>query len=648
MTLKNLSFKNLTFKNLTIKSRLIFTLSYLIAFLLGMGMIGLFGMSHAIDGLRTVYHDRAIPLSQVGYIESLLLQTRLAITSALVMPTPEIIRNKTAKVEKNIAEISRTWEEYIVTHLTPVEKKLAAQFAADHRKYVTEGLLPATAALRAHKIGEANRILVEKIRPMYLPVGESIDALVLLQINEAKREYDDEQRRYETIRAILIASIVIALVLAVVFSLMFIRAIFQPLENVVRISRDVAAGDLRQEIEVPPSNDEISQLMGAVREMRESLVETIGQVRASEANTRALINNLIVGVVSINEEGVIKTGNPAMERIFGYSENELIGQNIGFLFPRPEHGQLTDYFKNYQENTKLQGPGKTNEVIGLRKNRATFPLDISVTEMHGQEHRMFVVILRDISERKHAEEQKAILMADLESANEELKSFAYVVSHDLKAPLRAIGALADWLSTDYLDKFDDEGREHMRLLVSRVHRMGNLIDGILQYSRVGRVREAPVEVKVDEVLRDVIDFIAPSPNVTITVENTLPSIVIEPTRIQQIFQNLLSNAIKYMDKPQCEIRIGCIAEGEHWRFSVSDNGPGIESRHFEKIFQLFQTLAPRDRVESTGVGLTLVKKIVEMYGGSIWVESTPGEGTTFFFTLPKTVAVANSTKGTAA
>lgn len=641
-------FKKLTFKNLTIKSRLIFTLSYLVAFLLGMGMIGLFGMSHAIDGLRTVYHDRAIPLSQVGYIESLLLQTRLAVTSALVIPTPEIIRNKTAKVEKNIAEINKTWEEYINTRLTPVEKKLAAKFDADHRKYVTEGLLPAAAALRANKIGEANRILVEKIRPLYLPVGESIDALVLLQIDEAKREYDQEQSRYETIRAILIASIIVALLLAVVFSLMFIRAIFQPLENVVRISRGVAAGNLKQEIEVHPSNDEIGQLTEAVREMRDSLVETIGQVRASEANTRALINNLIVGVVSVDEEGAIQTGNPAMEWIFGYSESELIGQNIGFLFPRPEHGQLTDYFKNYQENTKLQVPGKTNEVIGLRKNSATFPLDISVTEMHSQEHRMFVVILRDISERKQAEEQKAILMAELESANEELRSFAYVVSHDLKAPLRAIGALADWLSTDYLDKFDDEGREHMRLLVSRVHRMGNLIDGILQYSRVGRVREAPVEVKVDEVLRDVIDFIAPSPNVTITVENTLPSIVIEPTRIQQIFQNLLSNAIKYMDKPQCEIRIGCVAEGEHWRFSVSDNGPGIESRHFEKIFQLFQTLAPRDRVESTGVGLTLVKKIVEMYGGNIWVESTPGEGTTFFFTLPKTVAVANSTKGTAA
>jgi signal transduction histidine kinase len=223
-----------------------------------------------------------------------------------------------------------------------------------------------------------------------------------------------------------------------------------------------------------------------------------------------------------------------------------------------------------------------------------------------------------------------------------------VVSHDLKAPLRAIGALADWLSTDYVDKFDDEGREHMRLLVSRVHRMGNLIDGILQYSRVGRVRETPVPVDVGEVVEDVIELLAPSPNISVTVENHLPTVVIEPTRIQQIFQNLISNAIKYMDKPRGEIRITCIAEDEQWKFSVIDNGPGIESRHFERIFQLFQTLAPRDRIESTGVGLALVKKIVEMYGGSVWVESTMGKGSTFFFTLPQASSIDSSTKGTAA
>ncbi|SFN69597.1 PAS domain S-box-containing protein [Nitrosospira briensis] len=631
------------FKNLTIKSRLIFTLSFLVAFLLGMGIIGLFGMSNAIEGLRSVYHDRAIPLSQVGYIESLLLKNRLAVTSALVLPTADTIDKKTTQVEKNTAEIRETWQAYKETHLTPVEQKLAAKFAEDHRAYVTEGLIPAVAALRANKIGEANRILVEKIRPLYIPVGETIDALVLLQVDEARRKYDQEQQRYKNIRNILVASIIIALVLAALFSRMFIRAVFRPLEDLVSISRSVAAGNLRQEIEVF-SNDEIGQLMQGLKEMRDSLVDTIAQVRASEAHTQALLSNLIDGVVSVNEQGAIKTVNPAAKRIFGYPESEIIGQNIGQLFPEleQEQGRRVDYFGKYLEIEGSKGLGVVTEAVGLRKSGALFPLDLAVVEMHGEEQRMFVVILRDISERKHAEELKASLMADLESANEELRSFAYVVSHDLKAPLRAIGALADWLSTDYADKFDEEGKEHMRLLVSRVHRMGNLIDGILQYSRVGRVRETPVAVDVGEMVQDVIDLLDPPPNVTITVENALPTVVIEPTRIQQIFQNLLSNAIKYMDKPLSEIRIACSAQGEQWKFSVTDNGPGIESRHFEKIFQLFQTLAPRDRIESTGVGLALVKKIVEMYGGHIWIESAVGEGSTFFFTLPQAIANRNS------
>ena len=143
-------------------------------------------------------------------------------------------------------------------------------------------------------------------------------------------------------------------------------------------------------------------------------------------------------------------------------------------------------------------------------------MDLAVVEMHDGDHRMYVGILRDISERKLAGGSESRLMNELESANEELKSFAYVVSHDLKAPLRAIGALADWLSTDYADKFDEEGKEHMRLLVSRVHRMGNLIDGILQYSRVGRVREAPVAVDLSQVVREVIDLLSPPANVNIT------------------------------------------------------------------------------------------------------------------------------------
>ena len=628
------------FKDLTIRTRLVFILSVLVAFLLGIQMLGLFGMSNAIGGLETVYHDRAIPLKQVGYIESLLLHNRLAVTSALLLPTPEIIADKTALVEKNIERINRTWERYMATHLTAEERKLALKFAADREIFLNEGIVPAVAALRAHKIGEAHRLLVEKIRPLYLPVGASIDALVMLQLDEVGNEYNREQNRYETISNILIASIVIALLLAVLIGRVFTRSISKPLENVVGIAREVAAGNLLQEIEVR-SKDEVGQLMQALKEMRDSLVDTIAQVRASEAHTRALLNNMIDGIASVNEDGVIKTFNPAAERIFRYTPSDIVGQNISLLFPQQELGQDRDaeHLRSFLAG-RSKAFGAPSEVIGHRKNGATFPLDLAVVEMHTEEDRMFVVIMRDISERKLAEEQKARLMSELESANEELKSFAYVVSHDLKAPLRAIGALADWLATDYTDKLDDQGKEHLRLLVSRVHRMGNLIDGILQYSRVGRVKEAPVAMDVGNVIREVIELIAPPENVTIEIEDPMPTIVAEPTRIQQIFQNLLSNAIKYMDKPRSEIRIACNDEDSQWKFSVSDNGPGIESRHFDKIFQLFQTLAPRDRIESTGVGLALVKKIVEIYGGRIWVESRPGEGSTFFFTLPKTARVS--------
>jgi signal transduction histidine kinase len=246
-----------------------------------------------------------------------------------------------------------------------------------------------------------------------------------------------------------------------------------------------------------------------------------------------------------------------------------------------------------------------------------------------------VITSRDITERKRAEERQAKLVKELESANQELKDFAYVVSHDLKAPLRAISSLANWISTDYADRLDEDGKEQLNLLISRVQRMHNLIEGILQYSRVGRIKEEKVEVDLNELVTDVIDMIAPSDNVEIKIETELPSILCERTRLNQVFQNLLSNAVKFMDKPKGEVRIGCIEDSGYWRLSVTDNGPGIEEKYFEKIFQIFQTLMPRDESESTGIGLALVKKIIEIYGGRVWVKSEVGHGTTFFFTLPK-------------
>ena len=238
-------------------------------------------------------------------------------------------------------------------------------------------------------------------------------------------------------------------------------------------------------------------------------------------------------------------------------------------------------------------------------------------------------------EQNRAEKKLAKLIEDLQSVNKELKDFAYVVSHDLKAPLRAIKNLADWLATDYTDKLGQDGKEQMDLLISRVDRMHKLIDGVLQYSRIGRIKEHPVYIDLNELIPKIIETLDPAANIKIEVKNQLPTIFAEQSRIFQIFQNLLSNAIKYMDKPNGQIEVASTEEDGYWKFAVTDNGKGIEPKNFEKIFQIFQTLIPRDQMESTGVGLTIVKKIVETCDGKIWVESQFGIGSTFCFTLPK-------------
>ncbi len=358
-------------------------------------------------------------------------------------------------------------------------------------------------------------------------------------------------------------------------------------------------------------------------------------LQESEARMRAIFETAVDAILTIDERGAIERLNPAAERMFGYREAELVGRNITTLMPEPYSSLHDGYLAHYLQTGEQRIIGIGREVQGLRRDGSVFPMELAVAEMRLGERRMFTGLVRDITARKAAEEDAQRLVHELTAANEELTSFAYVVSHDLKAPLRGIASLADWIAADHGHLFDDGGREHMRLLIGRVHRMGALIDGILEYSRVGRVRESHAEIDLGRVLAEVTDLVAAGSGVAVAVAPGMPVVRAEPTRIRQVFHNLLSNAVRHMDKPDGQVRVDWADDGAYWRFTVADNGPGIEARHFERIFGLFQTLSPRDRVESTGVGLALVKKIVEMYGGAVAVSSTPGAGATFSFTLPK-------------
>jgi signal transduction histidine kinase len=262
-------------------------------------------------------------------------------------------------------------------------------------------------------------------------------------------------------------------------------------------------------------------------------------------------------------------------------------------------------------------------------------LEMRVSERTAELREVNKRLLDEISERKTAEEALRLAGKELEAVNRDLRDFAYVVSHDLKAPLRSIRQLIEWIAEDYSDILDVKGKKYVGKLVGSAALMSNLIEGILQYSKVGRAKEEKSDVDLNELVSDVIGLLAPPSSIKIHVRNPLPTVHCRVTLVHEVFQNLLDNAIKYMDKPNGEIGIQCFMEDTCWKFAISDNGPGIDERYHEKIFEIFSSLSVNGGADSTGIGLALVKKIVEIEGGTIWVESPDGLGTTFFFTLPR-------------
>ena len=246
-------------------------------------------------------------------------------------------------------------------------------------------------------------------------------------------------------------------------------------------------------------------------------------------------------------------------------------------------------------------------------------------------------LAQEVQERQKAEQ-------NLETINQELKSFAYIVSHDLKAPLRGIRSLASWLIADYQDQLDEEGCENLRLLDQRVDRMRNLIDGILQYSRAGREQNPAELINLDTMVTEIIETLEVPSHITIERPRPLPEVLYDPVRMLQVIQNLLSNAVKYMDKDVGYIGVEFDEDPHAWTFRITDNGPGIPQEYHEKVFGVFQTLQARDSYESTGVGLAVVKKIVENAGGRIWIISEEGKGSTFCFTVLREPLTQNTSE----
>jgi len=406
-----------------------------------------------------------------------------------------------------------------------------------------------------------------------------------------------------------------------------------------------------QDAQNTPTNE---QLLGEMKSMRAHMAGLERLEGEHERVEQALINALQEweatfnatrdSIMLVDKNFTIVQANHSTSRFFGKPLGKILGQTTHSLIfgsdQPPDHCPLAMAKQtNKHEEAELYIPQK-DVWVALSAD--------PIIDNEGLPA-CFVHIIRDITYRKKTEQVLAKLNADLhktvlelKNTNQELRSFAHVIAHDLKSPLRGIGSIADRLIRKYNQTLDVEGKDQLRLLIIRVTRMSDFIDGILRYSEIGHVVEEHQKVDINTLVTEIISEIALPDNFEIIVEPNLPTMRCERPRIKQVFQNLISNAVKYTDKPKGIIKIACSDENEFWKFSVADNGCGIKEQYYEKIFEIFQTLASRDKTESTGIGLTIVKKIVELFGGKVWVTSTPGLGSTFCFTIPKIMEIKNA------
>ncbi len=327
-----------------------------------------------------------------------------------------------------------------------------------------------------------------------------------------------------------------------------------------------------------------------------------------------------------NLEGIIGTWNGGAQRLYGYSAEEVIGHSVALLIP-PE---LPDELPNILETIRRGETMEHHETVRVRKDGKRLDVSFTLSPIKDGQGKITAIagIARDITEAKQAE-------AELRRSNAELEQFAYVASHDLQEPLRAMAGTVQILQRRYKGQLDARADEIINHAVAAVTRMQTLISDLLAFSRLSRHGDQFAVTNFATVLEDVSANLAVAigESGALITHDVLPEVMADASQLRQLLQNLLSNSIKFRGEQPLQIHVSARREENTWLFSVRDNGPGIESQYFERIFIIFQRLVTRDEYPGTGIGLAVCKKIVERHGGRIWLESEVGKGTTFYFTI---------------
>ncbi len=372
-------------------------------------------------------------------------------------------------------------------------------------------------------------------------------------------------------------------------------------------------------------------------EYQVALIEDITKKREAEERLKterekysSIIANMNLGLIEVDNRDTIQLVNHSFCKMSGFEEEELVGNKASDILKLKDKTII-----DAKRDLRMSGESDSYEVEVLNKKGEVLHWLVSGAPRY--DHTKSVVgsigIHLDITNQKLLEIQKEKLLKDLEKSNDGLKEYAHIVSHDLKSPLRSISALSSWLLEDYHDKLDENGKFNLQQIQEKIEGMDRLIDGILKYSSITDATLDNSLVDLNEVINEIREIIYVPDHVNIVIMNSLPKIRVDKTKIQQLFQNLMSNAVVNIERSEGLVEIDCLDNKTNWQFSIKDNGVGIPKEYHEKIFKIFQSIGHNER--STGIGLSIVKKIIDLYQGRIWLDSEVGVGTTFHFTIKK-------------
>jgi PAS domain S-box-containing protein len=362
-------------------------------------------------------------------------------------------------------------------------------------------------------------------------------------------------------------------------------------------------------------------------------------LRENEERLKTFFNANVIGLIYSDSHGKVHEANDEFLRIVGYDRKTLEAGKLNWIKITPPKFLYKEM--EIFEETKKTGICVSYEKEYIRPDGTRTPVLIGYG-LVGEKKEDAVCFVLDLSPIKAAEKQlqqlnRALteISQNLAKRNQELERFAYVISHDLKAPLRAIANLSEWLEEDLEPHLTDENHHNMQLLRQRVYRLNAMIEALLDYSRIGLISVLEETVNVGQLLKEIVEALAIPLDFILEVKSPLPTFFTKKLFLSQVFSNLISNAIKHNDRDRGHIEINAIDRGDYYEFSIKDNGPGIAPEYQERIFDIFQILTLRDQTENTGIGLAIVKKIIDNQGEKIWLDSKEGQGAIFYFTWHK-------------